>query len=222
MEKLNKYLPNDTRQTLVIAAVAFVILMTATFLAYEHAKGRQGGLVFPAGVTYLGPTPTQAPLPTSDRITVPPDATWNTQKGTIYPYEFLYPSTLTLGVFPGDPFDSVTIFWGNSNPQENLLLRVEDLNKIPDMKQYISTSKKEYAQIWWKQYSWKGVASVDAFTNSKGMKGFRAKYVDSQGKTPSDNIFFEVPGRPDLVIWMSSRLLDPTILGKIVDSLSWK
>lgn len=212
----------ETKQTLVVAGVAFIILTTITILAYQHAKGRQGGLVFPAGITYLGPTPTQAPPPPSDKIAVPANTSWALQGGKIYPYQFSYPTMLSLGVFPGDPYDAVTIFWGNSNPQENLLLRVEDLNKIPDMKQYIGTSKKDYAQIWWKQYSWKGVASVDAFTNSKGMKGYRAKYVDSQGKTPADNIFFEVPGRPELVVWMFSRLLEPTVFDKIVDSLSWK
>ncbi len=222
MSKRTNYLPKDVKQTIVVAGIAFVILLSITFASYKYASGRSGTIVLPGGITYLGPTPTQAPPPPSDKITVDPNVSWNTQKGKIYPFEFSYPSSLSLGVFPNDSYDSVTVFWGNTNPQENLLLRVEDLSKIPDMVQHIGKSKKEYAEIWWKQYNWKGVSLIEQFTNSKGLKGYRAKYVDSNGNTPYDNIFIEVPGRPELVIWMASRLLDHTVFDKIVDSVTWK
>ena len=215
----------NLKQTFIIAGIAFIILTGGTLLAYNHAKGRTGTLVFPGGITYLGPTPTQPQSSEhraqSNKIPVATDAKWNIQKGKNFPYEFSYPSTLSLGVFPGDPFDSVTIFWGNTNPQENLLLRVEDLTKMPDMKQYINKSKKEYAQIWWKQYGWKGISDVSEFTNNKGLKGYRAKYVDSSGNIPYDNIFFVVSGRDNLVIWLTGKLLEPQVFDKIVDSVSW-
>ncbi len=222
MSKRLHHLPKDVKQTLVVAGVAFVILMGLTIVSYQYAKGRSGTVVLPGGITYLGPTPTQVPPPTSDKITIDPNVSWNTQKGKIYPYEFSYPSSLSLGVFPDDPHDAVTIFWGNTNAQENLLFRIEDLSKTPDMVQYIGKSKKAYAEIWWKQYNWKGVSSITQFTNSKGLKGYRAKYVDNNGDTPFDNIFFEVPGRPELVIWMASRLLPSTVFDKIIDSVTWK
>lgn len=202
---------DETKKVLVVAVAAFLILTAAAVAAYRYSASRPGSLVIPGGVTYLGPTPTQAQG----------GAAWVEQKGKIFPYSFSYPSSLSLGVFPDDPFDAVTIFWGNTNPQENLLLRIEDLNKIPNMKNYVGKSKKSYVENWWKQYNWKGVASVSEFTNSKGLKGYRAKYTDAGGTSPHDNIFFEIPGRPELVIWMSGKLLEQSIFDRIVDSVTW-
>lgn len=199
---------DETKKVLVVTVVAFLILTAAAVAAYSYSASRPGSLVIPGGVTYLGPKPTA-------------DVTSAEQKGKIFPYSFSYPSTLSLGVFPGDPFDAVTIFWGNTNPQENLLLRVEDLNKIPNMKSYVGKSKKSYVENWWKQYDWKGAASVSEFTNSKGLKGYRAKYTDAGGTSPHDNIFFEIPGRPELVIWMSGKLLEQPVFDRIVDSVTW-
>lgn len=217
-------IPQDFKTVGVVALVVVLILTIAIFAAYRYSKNRTGTVVLPGGITYLGPTPTQAPPKSGDSstIAIPANTNWVTYNGKIFPYNFLYPSSLSLGVFYNDPFDSVTIFWGNTNPQENLLLRVEDLNKIPNMTSYISKSKKEYAQNWWKQYSYKSVSSITQFTNSKGMDGYRTKFVNADGSLSSDNVFFEVPGRPELVIWMSTRLLSQTTFDKIVDSLSWK
>lgn len=212
----------DVKQPLFVSGVLFVFLTMGTIAAFWYAKGKPGTIVLPGGITYLGPTPTQAPSQGSEKISVDPNVSWNIQKGKIYPWEFSYPASISLGVFPNDAYDAVTIFWGNTNPQENLLLRVEDLSKIPDMAQYIGKSKKEYANIWWKQYSWKSVSSITAFTNSKGMKGYHAKYFDNNDNVPYDNIFFEVPNRPELVIWMASRILDKGVFDKIIDSITWK
>lgn len=216
----------ETLQTVVIALGAFAILTIVTIASFQYAKGQPVSIVLPNGLTYVGPSPTaQTQNETyntqSGKIPVSEGVSWTTQTGKIFPYSFSYPSTLSLGVFPGDSFDSVTIFWGNTNPQENLLLRVEDLNKNANMKQYINRPKKEYVNAWWKQYTWKGVASISEFTNSKGMSGYRAKFKDTSGKTPYDNIFFEVPNKSNLVIWMSTKLLEPTVFDKIVDSVSW-
>lgn len=221
-------------RTGIIVLGAFVVLMVVSVASFRYAKNRTPQIVLPNGLTYTGPaspnrgeptaTPPQASAPAlspDGTIPVPKDVTWTTQTGKVYPYSFSYPSVLSLGVFPGDPFDSVTIFWGSTNPQENLLLRVEDLTKIPGMGEYVGKSKKEYAGIWWKQYSWKGVTSVTEFTNNKGLKGHRATYTDSSGKSSYDNVFFEVPARPNLVIWMASKLLTPEVFDIIVDSVSW-
>lgn len=195
-------LPNNAKEISVVVT-AFLVLTGMVLLAYQYSRPRPGGIVLPGGITYLGPSPSQA------------DVKWATQTGKKYPYSFLYPSSLSLGVFPSDPFDAVTIFWGDTNPQENLLLRVETL-KDP------KKSKKDYVRDWWKDYTWKGVADIAEFTNSNGLKGYRAKYLDSSGTSPFDHVFFEVPGRPDLVIWMSGKMLEQGVFDKIVDSVSWK
>ena len=201
-----------------IIAIAIVVLLTAaTILSFWYAKGRPGSIVIPAGNTYLGPSTTSAPPPPqTDQIQVPPNDAVAIQTGKVFPFSFSYPKTLSLGVFPGDPFDSVTIFWGNTNPQENLLFRVESLKDIPAVRAYLNKPKIEYARDWWKQYNWKGVDSVVQFTNAKGLIGYRAKYKDASGNTPFDHVFFEVPDRPELVIWMSGKLLDQATFDKIV------
>ena len=80
----------------------------------------------------------------------------------------------------------------------------------------------EYAGDWWKEYNWKGVASVSAFTNSKGLKGYRAKYLNDQNTTSYDHIFFEVPGRKDLIIWLSGKLFSQPDFDKLIDSVAWE
>lgn len=216
-------MPDFQNKTVVIISIAIsALLLVGVVGAYRSAKSRTSTIVLPGGITYLGPNTSPAPQPASPYIPIPADAAWSTQKGTVLPYTFLYPASLSLGIFPGDPFDSVTIFWQNTNSQENIFFRVENLNNLKGQQKYVGRPKLEYAQNWWRQYSWKGVSDVSPFTNSNGLKGYRAKYVDAAGKTPHDNIFFEVPTRPELVIWMASRLVEPTIFDKMVDSVTWQ
>ncbi len=201
-------------------------------MGYLYSRPRGGTVVLPGGITYLGPSPTKATSDKrqaiSEKIPIPSDAGWATQTGKKYPYSFLYPTSLSLGFFPNDPFDAVTIFWGDTNPQENLLLRVENIKDLPAGRQgikgkedYIKKSKKDYALVWWKDYSWKGVSDISEFTNSKGLKGYRAKYLDASGTSPFDHIFFEVPGRPELVVWLSGRLVAADVFDRIIDSVGW-
>ncbi len=218
---------NDYKKILPIAVIIVIVLTSISVLAYVSAKNRTPTIVLPGGVTYLGPseaTQTQNAIqPTQNgKIPIPVDAKWTTQTGKKYPYSFLFPSSLSLGIFPNDPFDAVGIFWNNLDASANLLLRVEDLRLIKDGKEYIAQSKKEYANNWWKQYGYKGVASIEEFTNSTGLKGYRAKYINEKGQTPYDNIFFEVPESPELVIWMASGLLDQNTFDKIAGSVSFK
>lgn len=199
-----------------------VVLTIASIASFQYAKNRPSTIVLPAGNTYLGPSISPLPPPAQpDRITIPPNDELVIQKGKIFPFSFSYPKSLSLGVFPGDLFDSVTIFWGNTNPQENLLFRVEKLKDIPNARPYLNRPKIEYARDWWKQYNWKGVDTVVQFTNAKGLIGYRAKYKDATGEVPFDHVFFEVPKRPELIIWMSGKLLDQSTFDKIVDSVSW-
>ncbi|MEK7577808.1 MAG: hypothetical protein AAB492_04305 [Patescibacteria group bacterium] len=187
-------------KTIGLALVISVILISGVFVAFSNANKQQGQIVLPAGGTYLGPTPTNT------------QENWIQRKGKIYPYAFLYPDTLSLGEFPNDPTDSVTMFIANTDANTNLFFRVETLTVKPI----------EYAQNWWKQYNWKGVSSVSAFTNSKGLTGYRAKYLDNNGTTPYDHVFFEVPKQTDLIIWISGKLFEPSVFDTLVDSVDWK
>jgi hypothetical protein len=220
-ESVQVAIPKEYVRIAVIVVIALVVLISVTVGAYSYAKKRTGTTILPGGSTYLGPSPASAPAPVSTTISVPIDAPAQIWKGQKHPYYFSYPTGLALGFFPGDPFDAVTVFWGNTNPSENIFIRVEDLNVMTDGKQYISKSKKEYANMWWKQYNWKGVSEIIEFTNSKGLKGFRAKYVDSAGQTPFDNVFFEVPGRRDLIVWVGGSKLEKQLFDRIVDTFGW-
>ncbi len=217
-------LPGDMTAIVFVTLIAVALLSVVAIGSYVYAKKRVGTTVLPGGVTYLGPTTTPVAQPSPSTATIPIDSNtrWDTQKGKVFPYSFLYPSSLSLGFFPNDPFDGVTIFWKDTNSQENIFLRIEDLNKLKNTAQYIQTSKKEYVSNWWKQYTWKGVASVVEFTNANGMKGYRAKYIDDKGGTPFDNIFFEIPGKPDLVVWMGSKLLEQSVFDTMVNSFTWE
>lgn len=217
---------DDLKKTSPIIITVFLILVSVVLLAYQYSRPRGGTIVLPGGVTYLGPTEsakgTRDKRQETGKIPVPADASWTTKEGKKYPFSFLYPTSLSLGFFPNDPFDAVTIFWGDTNPQENLLIRVENLKEMKGKEEYIKKPKKNYILVWWKDYAWKGVADITEFKNSKGLTGYRAKYLDTTGSSPFDHIFFEVPGKPELMIWMSGKMLEAGVFDKIVDSVEWK
>lgn len=219
MEDKTITLSGETIKIIAVTTIGFIILIVITIGSYLYAKKRTATIVLPGGITYLGPSMNSylPPLQTG-KITISQNSSWLTYSGKIFPYSFSYPSAISLSVFPNDSFDSVTV---STNPIENVFLRVENLSKLKDMSKYISPDKKEYASIWWKQYSWKGLGSITEFTNSHGLKGYRAKYIDGSGQTPYDNVFFEVPQHPELVIWLSGKLFEDIVFDKIVDSINW-
>ena len=216
-------IPN--RKTIGIALTISALLISGVIFSFSNAKKQQGQIVLPAGGTYLGPTPTAGKPDIrfsgleARVIPVSNDATWVQNKGKLFPYSFSYPDSLSLGVFTNDPFDGVTIFYGNTRPEENLFFRVENLTTI-NKKEYIG-KPMDYAQNWHKDYRWSGVSSVTAFTNTKGLKGYRAKYLDENGKIPYDHVFFEAPADKNLIIWISGKLFEPTVFDKLVDSVTW-
>lgn len=217
---------SEEKKMLPIIGIAFLILAGGVILAYQYSRPRGGAIVLPGGVTYLGPTESaqtqNSNLKTQNgKIPVSSEAAWATQTGKKYPYSFLYPTSLSLGVFPGDSTDAVTIFWGDTNPQENLLFRVENLKEMKGKEGYIKKPKKDYVLDWWKDYTWKGVADISEFTNSKGLAGYRAKYLDASGTSPFDHVFLEVPDRPELVVWLGGRLVPSAVFDRIVDSVAW-
>lgn len=212
---------------LPIVIIVSVLLFAGVIWSYQSARNRPGSIVIPGGITYLGPTPVTAETavspsvsPLTARIPVPSGASWSRFQGKTYPYAFAYPSTLSLGVFPNDPYDSVTVFYDNTDANTNIFFRVDNLTKL-NKTAYIG-KPRDYATDWWKDYAWNGVKSVTDFTNAKGLKGYRATYINGANETPYDHVFFEVPGKSDLVIWASGKLFQPAIFDRIIDSITWQ
>lgn len=216
---------SSEKQVIIPAAILSAILLVGVFFSYVSARQKTGTVVLPGGVTYLGPTPTVTQKSgdtsqTDGKIHVAQGVTWRERTGVSFPYAFMYPETLALGVFPDDLYDSVTVFYQNTDANANIFFRVENLTTLKKQ-QYIG-KPMEYAAIWWKDYNWEGVEKVSAFTNSAGLKGYRATYRDNLGKTPYDHVFFEVPEKPNLVIWISGRLFAPDVFDRIIQSVTWK
>ena len=218
--------PSDIKALLPAVGVSIFLILVIGF-AVTYARSQNGTVVLPGGITYLGPTPTPTPAQVEKfgnvmggQIPIPDNATWVEYKGKMLPYTFNYPNTISLGVFPNDPYDSVTIFYNGTDSQGNLFFRVENLTQL-QKESFVSKPKIEYVKQWWKDYSWSEVASVTPFTNSKGLIGYRAKYIDSKGQTPYDHVFFEVPNNKNLIIWISGKLFSQIVFDKLVDSIGW-
>lgn len=208
----------------IITFAGILILSIAIFAAYKYSQRQSGNIVLPGGVTYLGPSPTPTfsvpPTPTPHLFTSASDTEWKTYKGKIYPYTISYPSALTIVVFPDDPIDSVAIVWDNIPPQQNILLNMEFIDKR-DSKLAIQP-KVEYVRNWYKFFpGLKGVAKVGPFTNTQGLKGYKATYINLAGATPNLDVFFEIPGNNNHMIHLANGILDPTIFSRIIDSLKW-
>ncbi len=184
--------------------------------------------MLPGGTTYLGPSlspqPTQAPVTISKTFTVSPTTPWVEHKGKVYPFTFSYPETMKLTLFPGDQTDSIGFGFNGIPPQNIIIFRVSDINKIePSMTQYINKPKIDYVKNWWTQYTGglKGVKSVEEFVNAKGMKGYKAKYLNHANQTPNDDVFFEIPGRPELMVRFGNGPIDAEVFSRIIDSFAW-
>lgn len=204
-----------------IAVACTVLITILVLLHYQQISKRTGSIVIPAGNTYLGPNaPNQntqtAPTTPSNVFTAASDTPWHDIHGRLYPYTFSVPATLTLTTFNNDPYDIYAIDCCGVSPGSNVLIGV-------DFKADPNETKLAYVQNWWHQFSaLKSVASITQFTNSKGLKGYKAKYVNASGETPNLDVFFEVPGRSELVIHLASGTLDPAIFDKLIDSVAWK
>ncbi|MEK7141299.1 MAG: hypothetical protein AAB800_02000, partial [Patescibacteria group bacterium] len=194
-------------------------------------------VVLPGGITYLGPSPTESQKSkvesqksaqdnkaTTDpmRFTAGPDVVWTSVKSIKYGYTFSVPETLTLEPFLTDEFDAYAITWNNVPKEANVLIGVENLSSDEKKAVFVQKSKKDYIEIFWsKQYNLTGVKSIEPFTNTKGLKGYKVKFQTKDGVSPFDDVFLEVPTKPNLLIHLSHAILDPSVFEKIVDSVSW-
>ncbi|MCJ7826027.1 hypothetical protein MUP56_00205, partial [Patescibacteria group bacterium] len=156
-------------------------------------------------------------------FTVDEKTLWNIWKGKRFPYQFSYPETLPLTGFPNDPSDSAGISWNGKKPSENIIMSVIELSKNKALTPYIKKPKKEFVENWWKQFSGlSGVSAIAEFTNKKGLKGYKTRFINAQGQTPNLDIFFEVPNNPSLIIRIANGILDETVFDTIVESVEWR
>jgi hypothetical protein len=245
MDEQNSESTPNIKNTGMIAAGVSVGLILLIILQHNLAFQKQGTIVLPAGGTYLGPTNTPTPMPQAVAVTSTPtakstpkagsesyttsdgkfavgkDAVWVTVKGNKYPYSFSAPKTLSLVPLSQDQYDIYAIAFNNQPPDNNVLVGVDDLRRTEALKKYITISKRTYVEEWWKQFGGlKGVASIVEFTNSKGTKGYRAKYINSANQTPNEDVFFETP-EPHFVIHIASGVLDAAVFDQMIDSIAW-
>ncbi|MEK7544088.1 MAG: hypothetical protein AAB557_04420 [Patescibacteria group bacterium] len=240
----------DITKSLPAIGGAFLVLIAIVFLAYQYSKPRPGAVVLPGGITYLGPTPEaqkadsrqqiadnkeqiannkqqiadgkESTEAERSRFTAGADAAWTTVKSKKYAYTFTVPETLTLEPFLTDEFDAYAITWNNVPKEANVLIGVENLSNDEKKAVFVQKSKKEYIEIFWsKQYNLTGVKTLVPFTNTKGLKGYKVKFQTNDGVSPFDDVFLEVPKKPNLVIHLSNAILDPTVFEKIVESVGW-
>ena len=162
------------------------------------------------------PTPTLTP----PFFTADDKVTWKTVGGRKYPYAFSYPETLSILAFIDDPIDALAINWNNIPPQQNILSNIEFLDA--NGRKYVA-KQKNYVADYWKFFSGlKGVnGSVEEFTNSNGLKGFKARYLDSNGQFAVQHVFFIIPNDNRVMIHLANGPLDPKIFNKIVDTVSY-
>lgn len=210
----------DFSKILLATGIGILILGGITFAGYKYSQ-KKAGVTLPGGVTYLGPTPQGQPQPNvPSTFTVDQNVQWNTMGGKTYNYAFSYPVTLPLVVYTGDPTDTVSIAWGTIPPQQNVLAKVFQIADFNS--KYVSLPKEQYVNDWWQQYSGlKGVKSVTPFTNASGMKGYRARYIDYADQAAVDNVFFEVPNNPNVMLHFANGILDPLVFERIVQSVTW-
>lgn len=237
------------KQTGLIAGGISIALVLIIILQHNLAFQKESKTIIPAGNTYLGPkdeaTPTTAPVTETPGISPTPTDKTNktattdvfmnkegkieasdtvplvTINGKKYPYSFQAPKALKLVPLASDTFDIFAIAWEDRPPDQNVLVGVDNLTRSDSLKQYINVSKRSYVESWWKQFgTLKGVASITEFTNSKGLKGYRAKYLTANNQTPNDDVFFEVSD-PKYVIHLASGILDISLFNTIIDTVAW-
>ena len=224
MKQEDLYEKKELKKILLVSFIAFLILIVSVYLAYLRAKTYTSYVILPGGTgAYYGETygKQQQYEPSVTKFFADPKTTWATQKGTIFPYAFSYPTSMKLGIFPGDPHDPVTIFWEKTNSQVTIFFRVELLD-TDQLRTYIKLPKRQFVENWYKQYGYRGVASYTEITNKQGLKGYRVSYADTSGNASTYHFFFEVPGRSDIMLWMSSDIIDWSVFERMVESLTWE
>lgn len=208
------------KNTILIAIIVSASLILLVIFQHNMSLQKTGTIVLPAGGTYLGSTPKAESAPPVVKEQAKNGLV--TIKGRIYPYQFEAPKDLTFVTFPNDAYDIYALSINNQPPEQNVLIGVDDLTRTEDLKKYVKGNKRAYVESWWKQFSGlKGISSISAFTNKGGLSGYRVKFINAAGQTPTEDVFLSSPdGR--YVIHMANGPLPKNVFDTIVDSVRWQ
>lgn len=208
---------------IIFTVLGIILLAFISFALFRYSQNKANDLSLSGSNPYSNKSslPPQAPSPKPiERFTASSDVSWNVKAGYVYPYSFSYPSTMVIVIFPNDITDKVALVWADVPPQRNIIFNMELLDKLAP--EYVNQPKMEYVKNWWKSFSGlKGVSKIETFTNTGGLKGYKAWYINTVDQTPNVDIFFEVPKHPEVMMHMANGLIDPTIFDRMVDSLKW-
>lgn len=227
----------DIKKVGIGILVAAIILGIVVYGGYTFSQRRAGKQIFPAGFPLGGgdsggkrdvllsevncesDTPQEinpwAYYIRCDPFTAAPNETWVTYTDPDYGFSISLPESLDVipyGKDLGVAYKELAPF-ASSN-----LLYIIDLADIRSG-EFVTMGLVEYANNYWQQYSGlTGIQSAESFTNVNGLRGMRAVYINSQGETPSTEVFFEFPDRPGNFVHLASGVLEPSVFDRIVDS----
>jgi hypothetical protein len=202
----------------ILGIIITVVLALVILLHYKQISDYSRKMEKPAD-----PTPAQSvSAGNTNEFSVASDTPWVTVNGNIYPYSFQAPATLSLTAIPNNPYDIYAILWKGMPADQNVLMGVDNVKNDANRSHYMNEPKINYVREWYKQFGLKGISSIDTFTNSQGLKGYKAKYFNSAGATPNTDVFFEIPNHPEYVIHFASGILSKDVFEKMIDSVSWK
>ncbi|MDH7475908.1 MAG: hypothetical protein QHH09_00350 [Microgenomates group bacterium] len=203
--------------TSVVVLLVFLLLVGGVY--FWVSKKNKGNVVFPAGVSYLGPNQL-TPVPTVDLTQLGKSGKWLQSGGKIYKYLFIYPAELQITAFINDQSDKIAWITGIVPPQQNIAFTVETISEFN--KKY-QGDLEGFAANYWRRFSGlSGAKSVEPYTNSKGLKGFKAIYLDKKGNVANTNYFFQVPNDPDHVLQVINGMIPENIFNQIVNSVEFK
>ena len=214
---LNK---NSLALTSVGVLALFLLLVGGIFFWVKNKN--KSSVVFPAGINYLGPQTGEnlTPLPAVDMTQLGKSGKWIQSGGKIYKYQFMYPAEIQITAFINDQSDKIAWVTGNVPPQQNIVFSVETMSQV-DPK--YTGNVEEFAKNIWRKFSGlSGTKPVEAVTNQKNLKGFKAIYLDKSGKVANTNYFFPVPNDQDHVLMVINGAIPETVYNQIVNSIEFK
>ncbi|MFA6081408.1 MAG: hypothetical protein WC741_03290 [Patescibacteria group bacterium] len=206
----------------VVILVVFLLVIGGVY--YFVSSKNKGQQVFPAGINYLSPKGEEAKKPVLlyDFAKLAESSDWVTYKGKLFPYSFQHPKALTPLSFPNDKSDVVTFKVNELPPEQSLLLTVETIS-LRDKN--LVGKQEEFVKNYWKFFSGlKGLNKIEAITNEKGMKGYKAKYVvKSNNSVTSDYYFFVVDSNSDILIHIGDifPVEGKALLNRMINSLEY-
>lgn len=207
---------------LLSGGILAVFIVLVVFL--NARAGKEGGVVFPAGVNYLAPgqdapPETGTPDPAFDFKSWE-TGEWVDSSGVNYAFTYQRPMDLFPLYFPGDLTEKVAFTRGDVPAELNIMLLVET---ISDFDSNLVGSPEKYVSQYWKQFSGlKDVDSVKEFENSNGLEGYRVVYVDEVDQPTTTHAFLVLPGDKDHLVHVINVFPSGAegIFDRIVDSVA--